>query len=38
MKFAASNKTLSTAATATDIMSVLYDGSTYWASISRGFA
>lgn len=37
MKFAAGNKTLSTAATSTDIISVFYDGSTYWASLTRGF-
>ena len=38
MKFAAGNKTLSTAATSTDIISVLYDGTTYWAALTRGFA
>ena len=37
MKFAAGNKTLSTAATSTDIISIFYDGSTYWASLTRGF-
>ena len=37
MKFAGGNKTLSTAATSTDIISVLYDGSTYWAAMTRGF-
>lgn len=37
MKFAAGNKTLSTAATSTDIISVFYDGTTYWASLTRGF-
>jgi hypothetical protein len=38
MKFAAGNKTLSTAATSTDFISVFYDGTTYWASLTRGFA
>ena len=38
MKFAGGNKTLSTAATSTDIISILYDGTTYWASLTRGFA
>jgi hypothetical protein len=37
MKFAGGLKTLSTAASATDIMSVFYDGSTYYATLSRGF-
>jgi hypothetical protein len=37
MKFAGGNKTLSTAATSTDIISVLYDGTTYWAAMTRGF-
>ena len=30
-------KTLSTAGTSTDIVSIFYDGSTYWASLSKGF-
>jgi hypothetical protein len=38
MKFAGGSKTLSTAANATDIMTVYYDGSTYYASLSKGFA
>ena len=37
MKFAAGNKTLSTAATSTDIISIFYDGTIYWASLTRGF-
>ena len=37
MKFAGGLKTLSTAASATDIMSVFYDGTTYYATLSRGF-
>jgi hypothetical protein len=37
MKFAGGNKTLSTAANAVDIISVLYDGTTYWASLSTDF-
>jgi len=38
MKFAGASKTLSTAANAVDILTVFYDGSTYWASLSKGFA
>ena len=37
MKFAGASKTLSTTDT-TDIISVFYDGTTYWASLSKGFA
>ena len=37
MKYANGSKTLSTLATATDIISVFYDGSNYWASLGRGF-
>ena len=37
MKFASGLKTLSTAANATDILSVFYDGTTYYATLSRGF-
>lgn len=36
-KFAAGSKTLSTAANSVDIISVFYDGSTYWAVLSKGF-
>jgi len=36
-KFQAGNKTLSTAATSTDIIAVYYDGTTYWASLAKGF-
>jgi fibronectin-binding autotransporter adhesin len=38
MKFAGGSKTLSTAANAVDIITVYYDGTTYWASLSKGFA
>jgi hypothetical protein len=38
MKFAGGLKTLSTNASATDIISVFYDGSTYYATLSRGYA
>jgi hypothetical protein len=36
-KFAAGSKTLSTAASAVDIISVFYDGTTYYAVLSKGF-
>jgi len=38
MKFLGGVKTLSTAASAIDIMSVFYDGTTYYASLGKGFA
>ena len=38
MLFAGGDKTLSTASDAVDIMTIFYDGSTYYASLSRGFA
>jgi hypothetical protein len=38
MKFAGASKTLSTAANAIDIISVFYDGSTYYATLSKGYA
>ena len=38
MKFAGGTKTLSTAASAVDIMTVFYDGSNYWASLSTNFS
>ena len=38
MKFAGGSKTLSTAASAIDILSVFYDGSNYWASLSTNFS
>ena len=38
MKFAGAEKTLSTAANAIDIISVFYDGTDYYASLSKGFA
>jgi hypothetical protein len=37
MKFAGNVKTLSTAANSIDIMSVFYDGSTYYASLTKGY-
>jgi hypothetical protein len=37
MKFAGADKTISTTST-TDIISVFYDGTNYWASLSKGFA
>lgn len=37
MKWAGASKTLSTTNT-TDIISVFYDGTNYWASLSKGFA
>ena len=38
MLFAGASKTLSTAANAVDILSVTYDGTNYWASLSKGYA
>lgn len=38
MLFAGGSKTLSTAAAAIDIISVFYDGTTYYASLSKGYA
>ena len=38
MKFLGGTKTLSTAANAIDIISVFYDGSTYYASLGKGYA
>jgi hypothetical protein len=38
MKFAGASKTLSTAASAVDIISVFYDGTTYYATLSKGYA
>lgn len=38
MKFAGGSKTLSTAANSIDIMSVFYDGTTYYATLSKGYA
>ena len=38
MKFLGGSKTLSTAASSIDIMSVFYDGTTYYASLGKGFA
>jgi len=38
MKFAGGSKTLSTAANAIDIISVFYDGTTYYAVLTKAFA
>jgi len=38
MKFAGGIKTLSTAASSIDIISVFYDGTNYYASLAKGFA
>jgi hypothetical protein len=38
MKFAGGSKTLTTTANAIDIISVFYDGSTYYAALSKGYA
>jgi hypothetical protein len=38
MKFAGASKTLTTTAAAIDIMSVFYDGTTYYAALSKGYA
>jgi hypothetical protein len=38
MKFAGAFKTLTTTANAIDILTVSYIGTTYYASLSRGFA
>jgi hypothetical protein len=37
MKFAGGTKTLSTAANSVDIITVFYDGATYWASLGKDF-
>lgn len=37
MKFAGNSKTLSTAANSIDIMGVFYDGTTYYASLTKGY-
>jgi hypothetical protein len=38
MKFAGANKTLSTAGNAIDIISIFYDGTNYYASLTTGYA
>lgn len=38
MKFSGGTKTLSTAANSIDIISIYYDGTTYYASLAKGFA
>jgi hypothetical protein len=37
MRFAGGTKTLSTAANSQDIISLFYDGSTYYASLTKGY-
>jgi hypothetical protein len=37
MKFAGGNKTLSTAANAIDMLFIFYDGTTYYASLTKGY-
>jgi hypothetical protein len=37
MKYASGSKILSTAVGAIDIISVFYDGSTYYASLTKGY-
>jgi hypothetical protein len=37
MKFAGNNRVLTSTTASTDIVSVLYDGTTYWASLNKGF-
>lgn len=38
MKFLGGSKTLSTAAASIDILSVFYDGTTYYASLGKGYS
>jgi hypothetical protein len=38
MLYAGGSKTLSTAASAKDIISVFYDGTNYFATLSKGYA
>jgi hypothetical protein len=38
MKFSGASKTLSTAASSVDIITVFYDGTSYYASLAKGFA
>jgi hypothetical protein len=38
MKYAGASKTLSTAASSIDIIGVFYDGTTYYASLTKGYA
>jgi len=38
MKYASASKTLSTAAASIDIIGVFYDGTTYYASLTKGYA
>jgi hypothetical protein len=38
MKFAGGSNTLSTAASSVDIISVFYDGTTYYSALTKGYA
>jgi hypothetical protein len=38
MKFAGASKTLSTAANSIDMITVFYDGTTYYANLVKGYA
>jgi hypothetical protein len=38
MKFAGASKVLSLSPLAVDFITIFYDGSTYWASLNKGFA
>jgi hypothetical protein len=38
MKFSGGTKTLSTAASSIDVIGVFYDGTTYYASLTKGYA
>jgi len=37
MKFAGGNKTLTAASNAVDILTITYDGTTYWASLASDY-
>jgi hypothetical protein len=37
MKFASNVRTLSTAASSTDLITIVYVGTTYYASLTRGY-
>ena len=37
MKFAGNTRTLSTAASSVDIISVFFDGTSYFASLTKGY-
>ena len=38
LKFASGYKTLSTTASSIDILNIFYDGSTYWCTLTTGYA